>query len=217
MQKHNLPAVNEAYNELLIEEEDHQSLRDSVDANDAFDSADLAARLEKHELLEFRRRASSCPRSDPLRNSLTDVNIDLAVAAHLYAKNSKWGRSIQLSKEDKLYKDAIATAAVSGSVDVAEELLRYFSDIGSRETFVATLFTAFDLIRPDVAEELSWRHAFADVAMPYKLQVARLQADKVAALSKQLEALSTRAVKEEEQENSAPILGLGNSLAIGWQ
>ncbi|TNY19085.1 hypothetical protein DMC30DRAFT_401377 [Rhodotorula diobovata] len=194
VQKHNLPAVNEAYNELLIEEEDHQSLRDSVDANDAFDSADLAARLEKHELLEFRR-----------------------LAAHLYAKNSKWDRSIQLSKEDKLYKDAIATAAVSGSVDVAEELLRYFSDIGSRETFVATLFTAFDLIRPDVAEELSWRHAFADVAMPYKLQVARLQADKVAALSKQLEALSTRAVKEEEQENSAPILGLGNSLAIGWQ
>lgn len=34
--------------------------------------------------------------------------------------------SISLSKQDKLFKDAIETAATSGSSEVAEELLNYF-------------------------------------------------------------------------------------------
>lgn len=54
--QNNIPAVNESYNDLLIEEEDYKTLRDSTDAQDAFDALSLAARLEKHELLEFRRR-----------------------------------------------------------------------------------------------------------------------------------------------------------------
>lgn len=142
--------------------------------------------------------------------------LSLAVAAHLYAKNSKWDRSIQLSKEDKLYKDAIATAASSGSVDVAEELLTYFADVGSRECFLATTYAAFDLMRPDTVEEFSWRKAFQDVVMPYRLQVSRLQSEKVVALEKRLESLSAKASEEEKEENSAPILGLTNNLAIGW-
>jgi clathrin heavy chain len=48
------------------------------------------------------------------------------VAAHLYKKNSKWEQSISLSKQDKLFKDAIETAASSGSSEVAEDLLTYF-------------------------------------------------------------------------------------------
>ena len=53
--QNNIPAVNESYNELLIEDEDHKTLRDSTDSQDAFDALGLAARLEKHDLLEFRR------------------------------------------------------------------------------------------------------------------------------------------------------------------
>lgn len=44
---------------MLIEDEDHKTLRDSTDSQDAFDALGLASRLEKHELLEFRRRESS--------------------------------------------------------------------------------------------------------------------------------------------------------------
>jgi clathrin heavy chain len=47
-----------AYNDLLIEEEDYKGLRDSIDHYDNFDSFALAQRLEKHELLEFRRIAA---------------------------------------------------------------------------------------------------------------------------------------------------------------
>ena len=54
----NNQAVNNAYNDLLIEEEDFKTLRDSIDHFDNFDNIALAQRMEKHELLEFRRIAA---------------------------------------------------------------------------------------------------------------------------------------------------------------
>jgi hypothetical protein len=54
----NLEAVNDAYNDLLIEEEDYKTLRDSIDSFDNFNNIGLARRLERHELLEFRRLAA---------------------------------------------------------------------------------------------------------------------------------------------------------------
>jgi clathrin heavy chain len=58
VQQVNNAAVNMAYNELLIEEEDFKSLRDSIEHFAQFDNVALAQRLEKHELLEFRRIAA---------------------------------------------------------------------------------------------------------------------------------------------------------------
>ena len=49
------------------------------------------------------------------------------IAANIYRKNKRWEKSIALSKQDKLFKDAIETAAMSGKSDVVEELLRYVS------------------------------------------------------------------------------------------
>jgi clathrin heavy chain len=54
----NVEAVNDAYNDLLIEEEDYKTLRDSIDSFDNFNNIGLAQRLERHELLEFRRLAA---------------------------------------------------------------------------------------------------------------------------------------------------------------
>jgi clathrin heavy chain len=59
-----------------------------------------------------------------------------------------------MSKQDKLYKDAMETAAVSNETAVAEELLSYFVDIGNKECFAAMLYVCFDLLRPDVVAEL---------------------------------------------------------------
>ncbi|KAF8199169.1 hypothetical protein BJ912DRAFT_951141 [Pholiota molesta] len=52
VQHFNLEAVNDAYNDLLIEEEDYKTLRDSIDSFDNFNNINLAKRLEKHELLD---------------------------------------------------------------------------------------------------------------------------------------------------------------------
>lgn len=100
----NKRAVNDAINELLIEEEDHKTLRDSVTNFDNYDAVALAQRLESHDLVFFRQ-----------------------IAASIYRKNKRWDKSIALSKQDKLYKDAIETAAISQKSDVVEELLRYVS------------------------------------------------------------------------------------------
>lgn len=55
---HNNAAINEALNGLLIEEEDYNGLRSSIDAHDNFDNIALATQLENHSLVEFRRIAA---------------------------------------------------------------------------------------------------------------------------------------------------------------
>ena len=94
-------------------------------------------------------------------------------------KNGRWEESIALSKQDKLYKDAMVTAAASGESSVAEDLLSYFVDIGNKECFAATLYCCFDLLRADVVEEMSWQHGLNDFYMPYKIQRTRSLIDKV--------------------------------------
>ncbi|CAN0452977.1 unnamed protein product, partial [Hapterophycus canaliculatus] len=95
----------------------------------------LAQRIEKHELLEFRR-----------------------ISAYVYKKNRRFQQSVGLSKGDKMYKDAIDTAAESGDTSLAEDLLSFFVNIGDKECFCAALYTCYSLIRPDVAMELAWRN-----------------------------------------------------------
>jgi len=187
----NIEAVNDAYNDLLIEEEDHKTLRDSIDSFDNFDSISLARRLEKHELLEFRRLAS-----------------------HLYKKNGRWDESISLSKQDKLYKDAMVTAATSNSTEVAEDLLSYFVDIGNKECFAALLYICFDLLRSDFVEELSWLHGLNDFYMPYRIQVQRSLVEKLTQLEKEVRERSVKDAQKEKIESEAPIINPANVLML---
>src|SRR5260370_4500108 len=87
--------------------------------------------------------------------------------------------SIAMSKQDKLFKDAITTTAASNSTEVAEDLLTYFVIIGNRECFAAMLYVCFDLLRPDVVMDLSWQHGLNDFYMPYKIQSERSLTEKV--------------------------------------
>ncbi|KAI9336615.1 hypothetical protein DFJ73DRAFT_646661 [Zopfochytrium polystomum] len=195
VQQANNQAVNTAYNDLLIEEEDYKSLRDSIDNFDRFDALSLAQRLEKHELLEFRR-----------------------IGAHLYKRNKRWRQSINLSKKDKLYKDAMEAVAESKDGDLAEELLLYFIEIDRKDCFAACLYTAYDMLKPDLVLELAWRHRIQDFAMPFLVQVLREYSTKIDLLEK---ANNERSQKEEEKEKQetpmiAPVVGLGNPLTITY-
>merc|ERR1711972_802554 len=97
VQSHNIAAVNEAINELYADAEQYEELRQSIEEFDNFDQIALAQRLEKHELIEMRR-----------------------IATLVYKKNKRFKQSIDLSKEDKMYKDAMETARDSGMPDPAE-------------------------------------------------------------------------------------------------
>lgn len=58
VQKEDIKEVNEVLNEMYIEEEDFASLRESIDSYSNFDQLTLAQKIEKHNLLEFRRIAA---------------------------------------------------------------------------------------------------------------------------------------------------------------
>ncbi|XP_026468031.1 clathrin heavy chain [Ctenocephalides felis] len=180
VQSLNNKAINEALNGLLIDEEDYQGLRTSIDAFDNFDNIALAQQLEKHELTEFRR-----------------------IAAYLYKGNNRWKQSVELCKKDRLFKDAMEYAAESRQQDVAEELLSWFLERGAHDCFAACLYQCYDLLRPDVIMELAWRHNIMDFAMPYLIQVTREYTAKVDKLE-QNEA--ERQQEGAEQENKPMML-----------
>ncbi|KAJ3319704.1 hypothetical protein HDV06_006120 [Boothiomyces sp. JEL0866] len=192
VQQTNNAAVNSAYNDLLIEEEDFKSLRDSIDNFPNFDNLALAQRLEKHALLEFRR-----------------------IAAHLYKKNKRWEKSLDLSKKDKLFKDAIETAAESKSAEVAEELLSYFVKEGRKDSFTACLYACYDLLRPDVVMEVAWRNGLQDFAMPYLIQVARETFTKLKVLEEADQQRSTKEAEKAKQE-SADLASMGGPLMLTY-
>jgi len=186
VQKENLSVVNEAINELAILEEDYEGLRSSIDDFDNFDQIQLAQKVEKHELLEFRR-----------------------IAAYLYKKNKRWAQSVDLSKEDRMYKDAIDTAAESSEADIAEDLLRFFVSVQDRSCFTATLYTCYDLIRPDIAMELAWRNGYSDYTMPYLIQYVKNLHEKV-------KVLETRTAPPKEEEKEAEMAAAAQAAAYGF-
>jgi len=212
VQTNNVTAVNDALNELYVEEENFDSLRVSIDSFNQFDAIALAQKLEKHELLEFRR-----------------------IAAYLYKKkNNRWGQSVELSKRDKLYKDALQTATESRDQVVSEDLLKFFVEIGNHAAFAATLYTCYDLVRADVVLELAWRNKIIDFAFPYIIQYVRDLSSRVDSIEKgQTGKTKEGELLDKKKQNApsgfqeppetqdgaypygAPILG-GQQLAIGY-
>ncbi|BFZ57862.1 Clathrin heavy chain [Savitreella phatthalungensis] len=189
VQEKNIEAVNTAYNELLIEEEDYKSLRHSVDSYDRFETLALAQKLEKHELLEFRR-----------------------IAAHLYRKMKRWQHAIDLSKGDRLWKDAVEISAASSKPEVVEELARYFVEVGNKEVFAALLFTCYHLVSLDLVMELSWRYGLQDFTMPYLINHQHEQQQKLQQLFQDNEDRKKRDQDLQQKDDTTPMIG--NPLMI---
>merc|ERR1712157_235703 len=176
VQQHNIVSVNEAINEIYAEGEQYDDLRQSLEEYDNIDQIALAQKLENHELLEMRR-----------------------ISALVYKKNKRYKQSIELSKKDKAYRDAMETARDSGLPELAESLLRFFVDEDMKECFAACLYTCYDLLRPDVALELAWRKNMLDFGMPYLIQTLREYTSRIDALDKK----TTKKEEEEEKNKSA--------------
>merc|ERR1719174_2506917 len=175
----NIKEVNDALYELYVQEEDHESLAAAVVEFTNFDAIEMASKCEKHGLLQFRR-----------------------IGAMLYRISKKWGQSIELSKQDKVWDEAISTAAESGSQELAEELLRFFVDEKLNACFSACLFTCYPLLRNDIVLELAWRNNLMDFAMPFMVQTMRELTGKVDGLvekeRKKEEAIAEEKKKAEE-------------------
>ncbi|CAB9523353.1 Clathrin heavy chain 1 [Seminavis robusta] len=171
VQKNNLSPVNEALNELYVEEEDYEALRKSVDSFNNFNMIALASKLATHELLEFRR-----------------------ISAYVYRNNKKWNQSIELSKNDRMWKDCIDTANESQDIEIIENLLRFFCDASEKECFAACLYTCFAHISPDLALELGWINGYHNFVMPFLIQTFRKT-------HVRLKALEERTAPPKEEDN----------------
>eukprot|EP00542_Grammatophora_oceanica_P019816 CAMPEP_0194047086 /NCGR_PEP_ID=MMETSP0009_2-20130614/23549_1 /TAXON_ID=210454 /ORGANISM="Grammatophora oceanica, Strain CCMP 410" /LENGTH=1700 /DNA_ID=CAMNT_0038692601 /DNA_START=222 /DNA_END=5324 /DNA_ORIENTATION=- len=172
VQKNNLSPVNEALNELYVEEEDYEGLRKSIDGFNNFNMIGLASKLATHELLEFRR-----------------------ISAYVYRCNKKWTSSIELSKSDKMWKDCIDTANESTDGEIIENLLRFFCETSEKECFCAALYTCFQHVSPDVALELAWLNGYHNFVMPFFIQTFRHTHER-------LETLENRTAPPAEDDNA---------------
>merc|ERR1719343_1678291 len=182
VQKSNLSSVNEALNELYIEDEDYEALRTSIDQFQNFNMIALASKLATHELLEFRR-----------------------ISAYVYRCNKKWSQSIELSKNDRMFKDCIDTANESADGEIIEGLLRFFCETSEKECFCAALYTCFAHVRPDVALELGWLNGYHHFVMPFLVQNMRQTYE-------HLKVLEERTKPPPEEDNKDQIAGTYSQL-----
>lgn len=143
----------------------------------------LATKLATHELLEFRR-----------------------ISAYVYRCHKKWSKSIELSKNDRMYKDAIDTANESADAAIIEDLLRFFCQIDEKECFAAALYTCYSHINPDIAMELGWLNGYHNFVMPFLIQNLRHTHLRL----KELE--SRTAPPKEEDNNQDNIAGTYGNL-----
>jgi len=171
VQKSNLSPINEALNQLYIEDEDYEALRKSIDDFNNFNMIALAQKLATHELLEFRR-----------------------ISAYVYRINKKWSQSIDLSKNDRMWKDCIDTANESTDAEIIEGLLRFFCETSEKECFCAALYTCYAHVSPDVALELGWLNGYHNYVMPFFIQNMRQT-------HKRLKELEKRTAPKKEEDN----------------
>lgn len=175
-----------------VEDEDYESLRSSIDKFKNFNMIALASKLSSHELLEFRR-----------------------ISAYVYRCNKKWSQSIELSKNDRMWKDCIDTANESCDGEIIEGLLRFFCETSEKECFCAALYTCFSHISPDVVMELGWLNGYQNFTIPFMIQNLRATHLKLAELEKRT------ALPEEDENHQDGIAatygalgGLGNGVLM---
>lgn len=75
------------------------------------------------------------------------------------------------------------------------------------------LYACYDLIRPDLVLELSWRNGLNDFTMPFMINLLCQQTKEMAVLKADNEARKAKEKEQEKVEDNTPILG-GNRLMI---
>lgn len=51
--------------------------------------------------------------------------------------------------------------------------MKFFVEKQEKEFFTVTLYTCYDLIKPDVVMEYAWRFGLMEFAMPFFIQMTR--------------------------------------------
>ena len=182
VQSNNNYDINEALNEIYVEEEDSDSLKSSILEFNIFDQLNLAKKIENHPLLEFRR-----------------------ISALVYRQNKKYQQSIEISKKLEFFKDTIETALESGTPQLCEDLIRFFAGSGDKECFCACLYTCYEFIKPDVAMELAWRYDMTEFIMPFMIQTFKDLTSRIDYMQRRAEDKDKKEKEEKEEKILQPL------------
>lgn len=147
IQDADVPEVNVAINSIYLEAGNIAKLRYSVDEFKNFDQLALAKELEQHALIGFRR-----------------------ISSHLFARNGRYEKAIEMAKKDVLYEDMIYAIQQSEDAELAEMYAAYFAKNGLKECFTALLYACYDFFPPDIAMEYVWTGGLKTFAMPFLIQ-----------------------------------------------
>lgn len=74
------------------------------------------------------------------------------------------------------------------------------------------LYACYDLIRPDLVLELSWRNGLNDFTMPYLINLLSQQTKELALLKADNEERKTKEKEKVEVDDNTPILGANRLL-----
>ena len=74
------------------------------------------------------------------------------------------------------------------------------------------LYACYDLIRPDVVLEVSWRSGLNDFTMPYMINLLSQQTKELAILKTDNEARKAKEKEQEKTDDNTPILGGGRLM-----
>lgn len=75
------------------------------------------------------------------------------------------------------------------------------------------LYACYDLIRPDVILEMSWRHGLNDFTMPYMINMLSQQVKTIELLKKDNEERKAKEQSQKKDDDNTPILG-GSRLML---
>lgn len=75
------------------------------------------------------------------------------------------------------------------------------------------LYACYDLIRPDVVLEMSWRHGLHDFTMPYMINMLSQQVRTIESLKRDNDERKTREAAQQKEEDNTPVLG-GSRLML---
>jgi len=80
-------------------------------------------------------------------------------------------------------------------------------DNSLHECFAACLYMCYELIRPDVALELAWRHKIFDFVMPYLIQTFKEYLETIDDLKKKME--------DKGEQGGQPVdMSMGGGMAM---
>lgn len=196
VQNQNNQSVNDALNQIYLEMEDYDALRNSILNYDSIDAIGLAKQIEGSDNPEFRR-----------------------ISALIYRKNKKYKESIEISIGDENFRDAIETAQESNDKVIIDQLILYFAQNQMKEFFAVTSYTCYEYLSPDYVLELSWRYGFQDFAMPFMIQIVKEFSSQMESVQKKHDEREKKETEKQERDAKRPldigIMGVSPNTTMG--